>query len=78
MRIHFIDSLRRALRHRNTIFWDELLLVASMAVSAMIAYEYGIFANSPGVSMQVHVIELVSLVDSTGEVTGAEEALYRG
>ena len=58
MRIHFIVSLRRALRHRNTIFWDELLLVASMAVSALIAYEYGIFPNSPGVSVQVHVIEL--------------------
>jgi diguanylate cyclase (GGDEF)-like protein len=43
-------------RHRS-IVWEGILLLALMLVATLIAYEYDIFPNPPGVPVQEHVIE---------------------
>jgi diguanylate cyclase (GGDEF)-like protein len=45
------------LRHRSSL-QDGVLLLAATAVAALIAYEYNIFSNATGVSLQSRVIEL--------------------
>ena len=47
----------RALRRYRTTIWDGVLLLAIMAVAALIAYEFDIFPNAPGVPTQEYVIE---------------------
>jgi predicted signal transduction protein with EAL and GGDEF domain len=48
----------RALRRYRTTIWESMLLLALMVAAALIAYEYDIFPNPPGVPMQEHVIEI--------------------
>src|SRR5689334_17665317 len=47
----------RALRRYRTTIWDGVLLLAVMAVAALIAYEFDVFPNAPGVPTQEYVIE---------------------
>jgi diguanylate cyclase (GGDEF)-like protein len=47
----------RALRRYRTTLWESLLLLAVMMVAVLIAYEYDVFPNPPGVPTQEHVIE---------------------
>jgi diguanylate cyclase (GGDEF)-like protein len=47
----------RILRRYGTTFWGSILLLAVMAIATLIAYQYDIFPNPPGVPTQEHVIE---------------------
>jgi hypothetical protein len=52
-------------RHRPKIE-ECLLVVALMAVATLIAYEYELFPNSPGVPRQEHVIDLNEIIALAG------------
>jgi diguanylate cyclase (GGDEF)-like protein len=47
----------RALHRYRTTIWESMLLLALMVAAALIAYEYDIFPNPPGVPTQEYVIE---------------------
>ncbi len=47
----------RILRRYRTTIWDAALLFVAMAVASLIAHEYDVFPNAPGVPTQEHVIE---------------------
>src|SRR5262249_47807754 len=47
----------RTLRRHRTTIWESILLLAAMAIAALIAYQYDIFPNPPGVPTQEYVIE---------------------
>ena len=57
MRSHAIAIVTRTLRRYRTTIWEGILLLAVMVVAALIAYEYDIFPNPPGVPTQEYVIE---------------------
>ena len=57
MRSHGTAIVTRTLRRYRTTIWESVLLLAVMVVAALIAYEYDIFPNPPGVPTQEHVIE---------------------
>ena len=57
MRSHATAIVTRTLRRYRTTIWESVLLLAVMVVAALIAYEYDIFPNPPGVPTQEHVIE---------------------
>jgi diguanylate cyclase (GGDEF)-like protein len=57
MRADAIAAVTRTLRRYRTTIWESLLLLAVMVVAGLIAYEYDIFPNPPGVPTQEHVIE---------------------
>jgi diguanylate cyclase (GGDEF)-like protein len=52
-----IALLKRTWRRHRTTIWEGILLLAVMAVAVLIAYEYDIFPNPPGVPTQEYVIE---------------------
>src|SRR5262249_60330473 len=47
----------RTLRRHRTTIWESILLLAAMAIAALIAYQYDIFPNPPGVPTLEYVIE---------------------
>ena len=57
MRSHAIAIVTRTSRRYRTTIWEGILLLAVMVVAALIAYEYDIFPNPPGVPTQEYVIE---------------------
>jgi diguanylate cyclase (GGDEF)-like protein len=57
MQVHAIAIVTRTLRRYRTTIWESALLLALMVVAALIAYEFDIFPNPPGVPTQEHVIE---------------------
>ena len=57
MQTDAIALLKRTWRRHRTTIWEGILLLAVMAVAVLIAYEYDIFPNPPGVPTQEHVIE---------------------
>src|SRR5215813_11835653 len=54
---HAMSAVMRALRRHRTTIWEGVLLLAVMAIAALIAYQYDIFPNPPGVPTQEYVIE---------------------
>ena len=57
MPFHAIAAVTRTLRRHRTTIWESILLLAVMAIAALIAYQYDIFPNPPGVPTQEYVIE---------------------
>src|SRR5260221_11670625 len=57
MRFH-LHPLGNAIRRHKSLLQDGILLLALMAVAALIAFEYDVFPNAPGVAIQEQVIEL--------------------
>jgi diguanylate cyclase (GGDEF)-like protein len=57
MQVHATAIVTRTLRRYRTTIWESALLLALMVVAALIAYEFDIFPNPPGVPTQEHVIE---------------------
>jgi len=57
MQVHAIAIVTRTLRRYRTTIWESALLLALMVVAALIAYDFDIFPNPPGVPTQEHVIE---------------------
>jgi diguanylate cyclase (GGDEF)-like protein len=49
--------MRSLLLRYRTIVWESVLLLALMIIATLIAYEYDVFPNAPGVPAQEHVIE---------------------
>jgi len=52
-----IALLKRTWRRHRTTIWEGILLFAVMAVAVLIAYEYDVFPNPPGVPTKEYVIE---------------------
>ena len=50
--------LKPAIRHHRPIIQEGLFLLATFALAVVVAIEYDIFPNAPGVPPQEHVIEL--------------------
>jgi hypothetical protein len=47
----------RTLRRYRTTIWESVLLLVVMAIAALIAYQYDVFPNPPGVPTQEYAIE---------------------
>jgi predicted signal transduction protein with EAL and GGDEF domain len=58
MRSHAIAAVTRTLRRYRITIWESILLLAVMAIAALIAYQYDVFPNPPGVPTQEYAIEL--------------------
>ncbi len=57
MQVRSIASIKSILRRYRITVREGLLLLAFMGVAALIAYEYDIFPNPPGVPTQDYTIE---------------------
>ncbi|MEA2758063.1 MAG: hypothetical protein QOH65_676 [Methylobacteriaceae bacterium] len=58
MQIHSIKHLKHAIGRNRSSLRDGVLLLAFMGIATLIAYEFDIFSNAPGLTPQDHVIEL--------------------
>jgi hypothetical protein len=61
-----IWRLKSAIRRHRPRIQECLLVVALMAVATLIAYEYELFPNSPGVPRQEHVIDPNEIIALAG------------
>jgi hypothetical protein len=57
-----IRRLKGAIRRHRPGIQESLLVVALIAVATLIAYEYELFPNSPGVPRQEHVIDASEII----------------
>ena len=61
-----IQRLKGAIRRHRPRIQETLLVIALMAVATLIAYEYELFPNSPGVPRQEHVIDPNEIIALAG------------
>ncbi len=66
MQVHPIERLKLVIRRYRIALRDGFLLLALMSVATLIAYQYDIFPNAPGLPTQEHVIELDEAIALAG------------